>query len=49
MTFAEGQCGSLGSSGLNYYYRDSSGELLLANPVEAPRPEEVYARSAATS
>lgn len=49
LTFKEGQCGSLGSSGLNYYYRDSSGELLLANPVESPKPEEIYARSAATS
>ncbi|MBX9399165.1 hypothetical protein K4749_37735, partial [Streptomyces sp. TRM72054] len=45
LTFKEGQCGSLGSSGLNYYYGDPSGELLLANPVEFPEPEEVYSRS----
>ncbi|MFJ5197913.1 hypothetical protein ACIQCQ_38560 [Streptomyces sp. NPDC088394] len=51
LTFKEGQCGStkLGSSGLNYYYGEPSGELLLANPVEFPGPEEVYSRSDATS
>ncbi|MEV7680337.1 hypothetical protein AB0O64_17555 [Streptomyces sp. NPDC088341] len=46
LIFEEGQCGSrLGSSGLNYYYEDPSGELLLANPVEFPKPGEVYSRS----
>jgi hypothetical protein len=49
LTFKEGQCGSLGSSGLNYYYGDPSGKLLLANPVEHPKPEEVYVRSTGSS
>ncbi|MFE6625575.1 hypothetical protein [Streptomyces sp. NPDC057740] len=49
LTFQAGQCGSLGSSGLNYYYRNPSGELLLANPVESPKPDEIYERSTATS
>ncbi|MFE5096171.1 hypothetical protein ACFRCI_39005 [Streptomyces sp. NPDC056638] len=48
LTFQEEQCGSLGSSGLYYYYRDPSGELVLANSVESPKVEEIYARSNAT-
>lgn len=42
LTFKEGQCGSLGRSGLYWYYEDPSGELFLANPVESPKPEEIY-------
>lgn len=50
LTFKQGQCGSskLGSSGLNYYYGDPSGKLLLANPVDSPDPGEVYSLSSAT-
>ncbi|MGW6604564.1 hypothetical protein [Streptomyces sp. NPDC055036] len=48
LTFKEGQCGSeLGSSGLNYYYGNPSNELLLANPVEFPEPDEVYSHTTA--
>ncbi|MFF4138832.1 hypothetical protein ACFY1B_47180 [Streptomyces mirabilis] len=46
MNFKESRCSSgLGITGLNYYYEDSSGKLLLANPVELPQPDEVYSRS----
>lgn len=47
VTFGKGQCGfsGMGRFGLNYYYGDPSGELLLASSVESPKREEVYSRS----